>query len=74
MAFEKEHFGAGPTHGEVAHPHPRQMPSVLTAPDIILRWCTRVMRLEQGRIVDDGPAQEVLERYLGHPVALTEPA
>ena len=40
MAFESEHFGAGPTHGEVAHPHPRQMPSVLTAPDIILRWRT----------------------------------
>ena len=43
------------------------------APDIILRWCTRVMRLERGRIADDGPAQEVLERYLGHPVTLTEP-
>ncbi|HTV07904.1 MAG TPA: hypothetical protein VMD97_02525 [Candidatus Aquilonibacter sp.] len=40
MAFEHEHFGAGPTHGEVAHPLPRQMPSVLTAPDIILRWRT----------------------------------
>ena len=40
MAFEKEHFGAGPTHGEVAHPHPRQMPSVLTAPDVVLRWRT----------------------------------
>jgi hypothetical protein len=40
MAFENEHFGAGPTHGEVAHPHPRQLPSVLTAPDIILRWRT----------------------------------
>ena len=40
MAFENEHFGAGPTHGEVAHPHPRQMPSVLTAPDVILRWRT----------------------------------
>src|ERR1700759_2288333 len=41
MAFEKEHFGAGPTHGEVAHPHPRQMPSVLTAPDVVLRWRTK---------------------------------
>ena len=40
MAFENEHFGAGPTHGEVAHPHPRQMPSVLTAPDVVLRWRT----------------------------------
>lgn len=44
------------------------------APDIVLRWCTRVMRLEQGRVVDDGPAQDVLERYLGHPVVLTEAA
>jgi hypothetical protein len=40
MAFEKEHFGAGPTHGEVARPHPHEMPSVLTAPDILLRWRT----------------------------------
>jgi hypothetical protein len=40
MAFENEHFGAGPTHGEVAHPRPRQMPSVLTAPDFIIRWRT----------------------------------
>src|SRR5579875_1987075 len=41
MAFENEHFGAGPTHGEVTHPLPRQMPSVLTAPDVVLRWRTR---------------------------------
>jgi hypothetical protein len=40
MAFEKEHFGAGPTHGEVAHPPVRELPSVLTAPDILLRWRT----------------------------------
>ncbi|HEY1771561.1 MAG TPA: hypothetical protein VGH91_00040 [Gammaproteobacteria bacterium] len=45
MAFENEHFGAGPTHGEVAHPAPRVMPSVLTAPDILLRWRTRALIL-----------------------------
>src|SRR5579875_177713 len=43
MAFENEHFGAGPTHGEVAHPHPRQMPSVLTAPDFVIRWRTTAL-------------------------------
>jgi lipopolysaccharide transport system ATP-binding protein len=35
-------------------------------PTIIAQWCTRVIRLEQGRIVDDGPTREVLERYLGY--------
>lgn len=38
-----EHFGAGPTHGEVAHPLPRQMPSVLTAPDFVIRWRTTAL-------------------------------
>ncbi len=37
-------------------------------PDIVVGWCTRVLRLDQGRIIDDGPAREVTERYLGHPV------
>jgi hypothetical protein len=40
MAFEHEHFGAGPTHGEVRHPGPKELPSVLTAPDALLRWRT----------------------------------
>ena len=33
-------------------------------PDIILNWCTRVIRMHQGRVVDDGPPQEVMDRYL----------
>ena len=32
---------------------------------IILDWSTRVIRMDQGRIVDDGPPQEVMDRYLG---------
>ncbi|HEY5382829.1 MAG TPA: hypothetical protein VIJ65_11295 [Acidobacteriaceae bacterium] len=40
MAFENEHFGAGPTHGEVVRTRPLEMPSVLTAPDVLLRWRT----------------------------------
>ena len=32
--------------------------------DIIRDWCTRVLWLDQGTIVADGPANEVLERYL----------
>ena len=41
--------------------------------DIIRNWCTRVLWLDQGQIVADGPAEEVLGQYLGsvpqHPVA-----
>jgi lipopolysaccharide transport system ATP-binding protein len=37
--------------------------------NVIMNWCTRVIWLEQGRIREDGPAGEVLERYLGFPVA-----
>ncbi|MDP9097044.1 MAG: ABC transporter ATP-binding protein [Pseudomonadota bacterium] len=33
-------------------------------PSIILDWSTRVIRMDQGRIVDDGPPQEVMDRYL----------
>ncbi len=40
--------------------------------DVAQTWCTRVLWLEQGRIRDDGPPADVLERYLGHPVP--EPA
>jgi lipopolysaccharide transport system ATP-binding protein len=35
---------------------------------IIVDWCTRVLWLDQGRIRRDGPAEDVLEAYLGHPV------
>ncbi len=32
---------------------------------VILDWCTRVMWLDQGRVVDDGAPVEVVARYLG---------
>jgi lipopolysaccharide transport system ATP-binding protein len=35
-------------------------------------WCTRVLWLDQGRIRLDGPPDEVLEAYLGHPLAPLE--
>ncbi len=35
-------------------------------PSIILNWSTRVMCMHQGRIVDEGSPQEVMDRYLGH--------
>jgi lipopolysaccharide transport system ATP-binding protein len=31
---------------------------------IVTDWCTRVIWMDQGRIVDDGPPAEVMERYL----------
>jgi lipopolysaccharide transport system ATP-binding protein len=34
--------------------------------DIIRSWCSRVFWMEQGRIREDGPPDEVLARYLGH--------
>ena len=37
--------------------------------DVMLNWCTRVIWLDQGRIRADGPAEAVLEAYLGHPVS-----
>jgi lipopolysaccharide transport system ATP-binding protein len=36
--------------------------------EIVRSWCTRVLWLEQGRIRSDGPAERVLEEYLGHPL------
>ncbi len=36
-------------------------------PQVILDWCTRVIWMDQGRVVDDGPADEVMRRYLGPP-------
>ena len=32
---------------------------------IVRDWCTRVLWLDQGQIVADGPTDEVLDRYLG---------
>jgi lipopolysaccharide transport system ATP-binding protein len=36
---------------------------------IVLEWATRVIWLDGGRVREDGPAQEVLEHYLGREVA-----
>ncbi len=35
---------------------------------VVLDWCSRVIWMDQGRIHDDGPAADVLARYVGHPV------
>ncbi len=35
---------------------------------IVHSWCTRVMWMKEGQVVADGPAREVLESYLGHPL------
>jgi lipopolysaccharide transport system ATP-binding protein len=34
--------------------------------EIMRTWCERVIWLDQGRIVVDGPAGEVLDRYHAH--------
>lgn len=39
---------------------------------VVQTWCTRVLWLDQGRVRDDGPPDQVLERYLGHPVRPVE--
>ena len=36
--------------------------------DIVRQWCTRVLWMDQGRVRADGPADEVLAQYLGHPL------
>lgn len=36
-------------------------------PSVVLNWCTRVLWLDQGRVMEDGPAAEVMRRYLGEP-------
>ncbi len=38
-------------------------------PTVITEWCTRVIWLDQGRVVADGAPEEVLTQYLGHPPA-----
>ncbi len=43
-------------------------------PAIMLEWCTRVIWMDHGRVREEGPAAEVLSHYLGHPVAMPEPA
>ena len=34
-------------------------------PDIVLKWCTRVIWMDQGRIRQDGTPEDVLREYLG---------
>ncbi len=41
---------------------------------IIREWCTRVLWLDQGHVLADGPPIEVLEQYLGKPLAAPERA
>ena len=36
--------------------------------DIVRAWCSRVLWMKDGRVEADGPAREVLESYLGHPL------
>ncbi len=40
-------------------------------PAAIVNWCNRVIRMDQGKVVDDGKPEDVMERYLGRPVAET---
>ena len=35
---------------------------------VVLDWCTRVIWLDKGRIMADGPPRETLEQYLGAPL------
>ncbi len=34
--------------------------------EVVRSWCNRVLWMDQGRILEDGPADAVLEHYLGH--------
>ena len=40
--------------------------------EIIRQWCSRVLWLDQGNVIADGPSEEVLARYIGtiphHPI------
>jgi lipopolysaccharide transport system ATP-binding protein len=39
---------------------------------VVLDWCTRVIWMEQGRVVAEGSPREMLERYLGRPIEAAE--
>jgi lipopolysaccharide transport system ATP-binding protein len=41
---------------------------------VIRQWCTRVLWLDQGRILADGAPDDVIPRYLGEPLPLPAPA
>ncbi len=43
------------------------------APEVVLDWCTRVIWMDQGRIREDGPAAEVLDRYTAATVSAAMP-
>jgi lipopolysaccharide transport system ATP-binding protein len=34
--------------------------------DVVLGWCTRVLWMDQGRVREDGPTDQVMHRFLGH--------
>ena len=36
--------------------------------EVVLDWCTRAFWLDQGRVIEDGPPEAVLTRYLGRPL------
>ncbi|MBU6496936.1 MAG: ABC transporter ATP-binding protein [Rhodospirillales bacterium] len=38
--------------------------------EVIMEWCSRVIWMDGGRIIDDGRPADVMARYLGHPVKL----
>jgi lipopolysaccharide transport system ATP-binding protein len=40
---------------------------------VIRQWCTRVLWLDQGRILADGTPDDVVPRYLGEPMPAPEP-
>ena len=44
------------------------------APEVIADWCNRVIWMDQGRIVADGPPADILPRYLGRPLKVAAPA
>ena len=35
---------------------------------VVLDWCTRVIWLDKGQVMADGPPREILEQYLGAPL------
>ena len=41
--------------------------------EVVTEWCTRVFWMHEGRVQEDGPPDEVLERYLGRPPSRRPP-
>jgi lipopolysaccharide transport system ATP-binding protein len=42
--------------------------------EIVRNWCSRVLWLDQGKVIADGPADEVLGQYLGSVAGQPVPA